>query len=419
MPRGLDMAFVRQQFPAFAEPELQGWAFFENAGGSYACQPVIDRLLRLYTEARVQPHGWHPASRVAGDLMDESTRQFAELLNVDGQELHFGPSTSQNTYVLAKAFGEMLQPGDEVVVTNQDHEANTGVWRRLADKGCVVKEWRIDRETGHLDVAQLDELLSDRTKLVIFPHCSNVVAEINPVAEISAMCHAAGALVVADGVAYAPHGLPDIRSLGVDIYLFSLYKTYGPHQGLMYIQQDLLSRLPPQCHHFNTEVPSKRMVPAGHDHAQQAAAGGIAEYYHRLFQHHFEQSAEGPSAEGPSAGQSAGQAVNELFREHERRLLAPLLDWLTDRDDLRILGPTSVDDRAPTVAIVPLKKDAREVIAVLEREKIMAGLGSFYARRVLEAMGVDLSPGVLRLSFLHYTTQDEIEQLIAALDQAL
>jgi selenocysteine lyase/cysteine desulfurase len=218
----LDLDFVRQQFPAFAEPSLQGQAFFENAGGSYACAPVISRLNEYYRRLKVQPYYVFPASTEAGEWMDESRRRLGEYLGVASDEVHFGASTSQNTYVLAQAVRSLLKPGEEIIVTNQDHEANTGAWRRLASQGIVVKQWCVDPETGALDVAQLDQLLTERTRLVSFPHASNVVAHVNPVQQIAAKVHAAGALAVVDGVAWAPHGLPDIPSLGADIPFLAL-----------------------------------------------------------------------------------------------------------------------------------------------------------------------------------------------------
>lgn len=227
----LDLDFVRTQFPAFTEDNLKGWGFFENAGGSYACRQVTGRLSRYYRETKVQPYGMFPASKRAGEEMDMARARMAALLNVDTDEISFGPSTSQNTYVLAQAFRSLLKPGDEIIVTNQDHEANSGVWRRLEHEGMVIREWQVDAQTGSLDLDDLEKLITERTRLVTMPHCSNIVAEFNDLATASAKAHEAGALLVADGVSFAPHGLPDIKSLGVDIYLMSLYKTFGPHQG--------------------------------------------------------------------------------------------------------------------------------------------------------------------------------------------
>ncbi|MDO7630397.1 MAG: aminotransferase class V-fold PLP-dependent enzyme, partial [Loktanella sp.] len=274
----MDIAWVRAQFPAFEQPSLQGQAFFENAGGSYTCKQVVDRLYRYYTERKVQPYAPYEASRLAGDEMDEARRRLAAMLGAKTHELSFGPSTTQNTYVLSQAVRQWLKPGEAIVVTNQDHEANSGPWRRLADAGIEVREWQIDPETGLLDVADLENLLDDKVRLVCFPHCSNVVGALNDVVEITAMAQTAGARVCVDGVSYAPHGFPDVGAIGCDIYLFSAYKTYGPHQGIMVIREDFGFDLPNQGHHFNGDTLYKRFTPAGPDHAQVAASAGMADY---------------------------------------------------------------------------------------------------------------------------------------------
>ena len=221
----IDLPFVRSQFPAFAEPTLKGWSFFENAGGSYPCKQVINCLMDFYTKNKVQPYYPYPASTYAGKLMDSSYQRMAGYLNVKPSEVHFGPSTTQNVYVLANAMRPMWEDGDEIVVSCQDHEANAGAWRRLEDRGIKVNEWHVNSSSGLLSVDTLKGLISDRTKLIAFPHCSNVIGHINPVKEISTIAHSMGALSVVDGVGYAPHGFPDLADLEADIYLFSLYKT--------------------------------------------------------------------------------------------------------------------------------------------------------------------------------------------------
>jgi len=405
----LDIDFVRAQFPAFSEPGLTGQAFFENAGGSYTCAPVIRRLTRFYTQRKVQPYAPYEASRLGGEEMDEARARMAAILGVETDELSFGPSTSANTYVLAQAFRQWLKPGEAIIVTNQDHEANSGPWRRLAEEGIEVREWQVDPLTGHLDPQDLAVLLDEDVRLVCFPHCSNVVGEINPVVEITAMAHAAGAFVCVDGVSYAPHGFPDVGNLGPDIYLFSAYKTYGPHQGVMVIRRPLGELLPNQGHYFNGGTLYKRFTPAGPDHAQVAACAGMADYYDLLCDHHG----------GPAAGATERAAfVNGLFHAHETALLQPLLDAVKDRNAVRLLGPTRAERRAPTVALA-LNRPALPVAAELSRHGIMAGAGDFYAVRALSAQGIDPDQGVLRLSFTHYTSRAEVDRLIEALDQVL
>ena len=405
----LDIDFVRSRFPAFAQPNLQGQAFFENAGGSYTCQPVIDRLFRFYQERKVQPYGGYEAARLGGEEMDEARTRLAALMGVETDELSFGPSTTQNTYVLANAFRQWMQPGEAIIVTNQDHEANTGPWRRLADDGIEVLEWKIDPDTGHLDPEGLVNLLDEKVRLVCFPHCSNVVGEINPVAEITATAHAAGAFVCVDGVSYAPHGLPNVEELGADIYLFSSYKTYGPHQGVMVMRRALGMTLPNQGHYFNGDSLYKRFTPAGPDHAQVAASAGMADYFDELHAHH------GLAGNTPAAKMAA---VHDLMRDHETDLLQPLLDYLGSKNSVRLLGPRRTENRAPTVA-VDVGTDAFELSEKLAPLGIMAGGSDFYAVRALEAMGVDPAKGVLRLSFVHYTSKAEIDKLLEALEKVL
>ncbi|MEM6373474.1 MAG: aminotransferase class V-fold PLP-dependent enzyme [Pseudomonadota bacterium] len=406
----LDLDFVRMQFPAFDTPSLQGQAFFENAGGSYACGQVIDRLARFYTERKVQPYSDYNASRLGGEEMDEARSRMSAILGVAPDELSFGPSTTQNTYVLAQAFAQMMQSGEAIVVTNQDHEANSGPWRRLAERGIEVREWTIDPATGHLDPAALEQLLDDSVRLVCFPHCSNVVGEINPVTEITALAHAAGAFVCVDGVSYAPHGFPNVGALGPDIYLFSAYKTYGPHQGLMVIRRALGALLPNQGHVFNADTLYKRFTPAGPDHAQVAACAGMADYVDALYAHHAQ--------DVTSDACQRGQTVHDLMRAREEVALTRVLDELKDRNDIRVLGPTDPARRAPTVAL-DLGRDPVAVAAALADYGVMAGGGDFYAGRALDGMGVDAQRGVLRLSFTHYTHDEEIDQLLNALDATL
>ncbi len=407
----LDLDFVRQQFPAFSTPELEGWAFFNNAGGSYACSQVIDRLCTFYRETKVQPYGPYPVGQRAGAAMDQSYVAIAASLNVTPAEVHFGPSTSQNTYVLSQALRPAWEDGDEIIVSCQDHEANAGAWRRMEATGIVVKEWHLNPETGELELDDLRALLNERTRMVAFPHCSNVVAALNPIREISDMAHEVGAIVIVDGVAGAPHGLPDIPELGCDIYLFSMYKTWGPHQGCMIIRSETMPKLTNQSHYFNDGKDKSRMIPAGPDHAQVAAAAGVAYYYDTLYAHHF----------GDDAADAAERVrkMNELFAYHETALLTRLLDWLKERDDLMIVGPADPVRRAPTVSVTLKNHNPGFIATQLAEHLVMADSGDFYGVRPLLDMNIPLDPGVLRMSFIHYTTAAEIEQLIGALDAVL
>lgn len=406
----LDLDFVRSQFPAFASPVLSTHAFFENAGGSYPCRQVVDRLHRFYIDRKVQPYAPYPGAQAGGEEMDEARTRLAAMMGVAREEVSFGPSTSANTYVLAQAVRKWLSgKGLAIVVTDQDHEANSGVWRRLADEGIEVREWRVDPATGSLSLAGLTSLLADgKVRLVCFPHCSNVVAEINDVAAICDLARAAGARTVVDGVSYAPHGFPDIPALGCDVYLFSAYKTYGPHQGIMVIREAFGFELPGQAHFFNNDTLYKRFTPAGPDHAQIAACAGMADFVDALAAHH--------GVMGDAAARNRG--VHDLMRAQEVAVIAPLLDYLAGRNDLRLIGPRDAALRAPTVA-VDLGRAAEPLSEELGKRGIACWAGDFYAVRPLTAMGVDLEKGVLRMSAVHYTSAGDVARLIAALDDLL
>ena len=406
----LDLDFTRSQFPAFSQPGLKGWAFFENAGGSYPCRQVVDRLTRFYTGNKVQPYYPYPASTRAGQLMDEAYRRIAEYMGADPLEVHFGPSTTQNVYVLANALRPLWDDGDEIIVSCQDHEANAGAWRRLGERGLNIVEWHVDPVTGVLDPEVLSRLFTDKTRMVAYPHCSNVIGHVNPVRKISEMARSRGVRTVVDGVGWAPHEIPDVKGLGADIYMFSAYKTFGPHLGVMYVERNLLEKMENQAHFFKKDSLRHKITPAGPDHAQVAAAAGMADYFDAIYAHHFPGEAEPPKRR---------DLLNRMFRDHEKGLLQPLLEFLTGREDVRIVGPNTPEDRAPIVSILPLEKTVGQVYEALTNYQLMTGMGHFYAVRPLKDMKLPTDPGVIRLSFVHYTSPEEVAQLIDGLKRAL
>lgn len=412
----LDLDVVRSHFPVFSRAINEGQSFFENAGGSFACRQTIDALTEYYTDLKVQPYSEFESSRRAGELMDRSRQRWAEALGVEAREVVLGPSTSANTYVLAHAFADVLERGNEVIVTNQDHEANTGAIRRAAERvGCTIKEWRTDPETGLLDIAHFEAVLSERTGLVTVPHASNIVGAENDVTRITQLAHEVGARVIVDGVSFAPHSFPDVAAIGADAYLFSLYKTYSVHQGLMVVRAGLMAELPNQSHFFNDSVPDKRLNPAGPDHAQVACAGAVLDYVETLHRQH------GGSASDDLC--TAVSAVSALWRDHEDALTPRLLDALAGRDDVRLLGPASLDGvtghRCPTVAFSTLRREPRDVAHDLVQRGVQTSSGHYYAARVLDGLGVDPDRGVVRLSFVHYTSPDDVDRAVNALADVL
>lgn len=243
----LDLDFVRSQFPALAGE----WTYLDNAGGSQVLAGVADRVRDYLLSTNVQLGASYAVSREAGERVARATRAVAASINAaDEHEVVIGPSTTQLLANLALAMRPHLAAGDEVFVTNCDHEANIGPWVRLADQGVVVKTWKVDPATLELRTSDLEALMTDRTRLVCFTHASNILGTINPVAEITRKVHERGARVVVDAVSYAPHRALDVRAWDVDYYVFSSYKVYGPHLAVLYGKRELLEGLATINHFF-------------------------------------------------------------------------------------------------------------------------------------------------------------------------
>jgi len=411
----LDADFVRGQFPAFSHPETSRWAHLENAGGSYVPRQVIDRFTDLLSFHKTQPNWDFAPSQMATAAIEQSRIAMAATFNADSDEIHFGPSTTQNTYVLSRSMRHGWVDGDEIIVTNQDHEANIGAWRSLAEAGVVVREWSVDPATGLLDIADLEPLINERTRLVAVTHASNVAATINPVRRVADLVHAVGGVVVVDGVSYAPHAPIDVRELDCDIYLYSAYKTFGPHLGMMYTRRSLLESLHHEGHWFNESSLSTRLTPAGPDHVEIGASGGIVDYYEEIHRHHFGEEHSGSDLVGRI------REVFSLFTAHEQKLMTPLVEFLTNRDGLTIVGSESTDHsvRAPTVAFHSDNVSSANIYRALIDAGISCGHGHFYARRLVEALGLDPEDGVVRLSLVHYNTPADITRAISTLNQIL
>ena len=408
MPK-LDIDYVREQFPAFKDPLSSKWSFFENAGGSYVPSNVIERLNHFMTSTKVQPYAEFDTSAIAGDNMDKATNFFAEMINAESDEIIISGSTTMNMYVLSNAMKSLLKRGDEVIVTNQDHEANVGAWRRLADHGMVIKEWQINSETAELEINDLKALLSEKTKIVAVTHCSNIVGSINDLKSIAKLVHEYDAYIVGDGVSYAPHGFPDVKDLGVDFYAFSLYKTYGPHLGLLYGKKEILNQLPNQNHEFLEGDVPYTLNPGGPNHEELSCLVGVYEYFINLFEHHF-------PGENLSIREKIHK-VNKLIANHEKEIANPLLEYLNSRSDIKLIGKTKISnrDRAPTIAFTMDNKSSKDLSSELVKYGIATRNDNFYAWRCLLALGIDVDDGVVRTSMVHYNSHDDVEKLINAL----
>ena len=406
----LDIDFVKSQFPAFNDPICKEWAFFENAGGSYVPTQVINKLNNFMISTKVQPYANYSMSKIAGDQMDKATELFAKMINAKNNEIIIGGSTSINLYVLSNALKYSLRKGDEVIVTNQDHEANISPWRRLSEVGAVIKEWKINPDSAELEIEQLEKLITNKTKIVAVTHCSNIVGTVNNLKNISELAHEKNAIVIGDGVSFAPHGFPDVKELGVDFYTFSLYKTYGPHLALLYGKEDILKYLPNQNHQFLEGNYPYTINPGGPNHEELVSLIGIYEYIMELYKHHF-------NNENFSIREKIKE-VNKLISVHEEEIGNPILDYIFNRNDLKLIGKNKIKnkDRAPTISFISNRKSSEEVSKILVENKIATRNDNFYAWRCLEALKINTEDGLVRLSLTHYNSKQDVDAVISALE---
>ena len=407
----LDLEYVRSQFPAFSDPLCKDWSFFENAGGSYVPQQVINKLNEFMISTKVQPYAEYPMSKMAGENMDKAINLFAKMINANEKEIIIGGSTSINLYVLSNALKSSLQPGDEVIVTNQDHEANITPWRRLSEVGAVIKEWKINTDTAKLEIEELQNLISSKTKIIAVTHCSNIVGTVNNLKKISDLAHEVNALVIGDGVSYAPHGFPDVKKLDVDFYTFSLYKTYGPHLGLLYGKEEILKQLPNQNHEFLNGQYPYTLNPGGPNHEELVSLIGIYDYFDNLYKHHFGKSS--------ISILEKIKKINFIIAKHEENIANPLLQYLNKRKDINLIGKNKIENknRAPTISFTSSKISSKEFSDQLIKNNIATRNDNFYAWRCLKSLGINIDDGVVRLSLVHYNSKYDVNRIIEVLDK--
>jgi cysteine desulfurase family protein (TIGR01976 family) len=421
----LDIDFVRAQFPSFQHPETSQWIFMENAGGTYVPKSVIDRFNKFMIESKVQPYGQYLMSKAATEAIEQNTVKMAEMINADHDEIVIGHCTTMNFIMLAKSLRSWFQPGDEVIVTNQEHEANSTPWRRLQELGVKILEWKMNPATSELELNELQKLLSHKTKLVCVNHSSNIVGSVNDIQTIARMVHEKGGLILVDGVSYAPHHALDVKALDVDFYGLSLYKVFGPHLGLLFVKKDhhhLLSNesleFQPQQYEKMTTPGAPNYVrialnPGGVNHEESACLAGITDYMDSIYFHHFDKEAD----------QFARvKKVFGLIETHESNMSKIFLDYVQSNPKIKLIGKTVSDttQRQPTFSFtVSNKLSNKEQVGELVKRKIAIQSGCFYAWRCVKALGMDTESGVIRVSLVHYNTKDEVKYLCKCLDEII
>ncbi|QBX36048.1 cysteine desulfurase-like protein [Paracoccus liaowanqingii] len=403
------MAYVQSQFPGLTDD----WVFFDNAGGSQIAQPALDRMVEFLTHRNVQIGGSYAVSQAAAQALAAGRQAAATLVNAARpDEIVFGPSTTVLMGNLMQAMRRQFVPGDEVIVTMADHESNIGPWTRLEEFGVILKVWPLNAQTMDLQLADLEPLMSERTRLVCVTHVSNILGKVHPIADFARFIHDRGALICVDAVAYAPHRLIDVRAWDVDYYVFSLYKAYGPHGALMYGKYDLLAGLDGLYHYFyGKDKVTAKLEPGNPSYEAAYATDGILAYLTGLARHH--------GAVGDDRALLA--AAYGLITAQEDLLTDRLLAWLGARNDCRIIGEAANRDstRVPTIAFRFDGLDSGQLTRAMDDHGIAMRFGDFHSRRLVEHLGEDHEGGVLRVSMVHYNTVAQVDRLTEALTAIL
>jgi cysteine desulfurase family protein (TIGR01976 family) len=412
-----DVEALRREFPALAlERDGRPVAYFDGPGGTQVPQRVIDAVTEYYVSSNANAGGAFETSERSDAIVAEAHVAVADLLGAaSADEIKFGPNMTTLTFHVSRSIAATMRPGDEIVVTTLDHEANKGPWRAAAaDRGLVVREVDVRLVDLTLDLDSLDEALTDRTRLVAVGYASNAVGTISPVAEIASRAHAVGAWVYVDAVHYAPHGSIDVRAIDADFLVTSVYKWFGPHQGALYGKAELLER-----------IPAYKVRPA-HDRFEtgtqgfEAIAGTLAatEYLRDVGRRAAD---EGADTIGPGASERRGELVAafEAIGAHEREIGWRLLDGLGRIPGVRVWGITDrarMAERTPTFSVSIEGVPPHEAAATLGERGLFAWDGDFYATGLIERLGLADEGGVLRLGLVHYNTATEVDRLLGELE---
>jgi cysteine desulfurase family protein (TIGR01976 family) len=412
--KSFDIAWVREQFPSLKlQVNGQPAAFLDGPAGTQVPRQVMDAVRNYFLEANANTYGAFLTSRRTNQVISAARAAMADLFNCTPDEVVFGQNMTTITFDLSRAIGRELEAGDEILLTALDHDANFSPWAALAEKGVVIRRVDIRESDCTLDLDDLKSKLGSKTKLVAVGYASNIVGTINPVAEITRLAHAAGAIVYIDAVHYAPHGPIDVKALDCDFLVCSPYKFFGPHMGTLYGKKPLLERFKPykvrpatdtvpECWETGTQV-------------QELIAGiqAAVEYLAEL----------GRRSDG--SAKTRREALLAAYRStvaYERALAAKLIEGLMALPGLRFFGITDAQrfhERCSTVSFRLKKSTPSELATFLGDRGIFTWDGNFYALNFTERVGVEALGGVLRVGLVHYNTAAEVDRLLAALAEFL
>lgn len=411
----LDNDLIRAQFPALERPAI----FLDNPAGTQIAQASLQRITAYLTESNANHGGAFETSRRSDQVIDEARAAAADFLNASRpEEIVFGPNMTSLTFNLSRALGRRFKPGDRLVVTRLDHDANITPWTMLAeDRGLEVLWVDFHPEDGTLDMESLEAALAREPKLVAAGYASNALGTINPVARIVERAHAAGALVYLDAVQYAPHGPIDVGALGCDFLVCSAYKYFGPHVGVLYGKYALLDDLTAyKVRPAPADPPGKFETGTGNFEGYAGVLGAL-EYIEWVGATFGETYAEKYQDRYQGRALRFKQALSAI-RAYEYELSRALLDVLAETPGVTVYGLTDqrrLEQRVPTVSFTLKGKHPRQVAEALDRAGIYVWDGNYYALSVTERLGVEESGGMVRVGPVHYNTIAEIERFGEAL----
>jgi cysteine desulfurase family protein (TIGR01976 family) len=403
----LDLQSIRRQFPALSlKVDGEAVVYLDNPAGTQVPQRVIDRTTEYWRTMNANQGGTSVTSQRSDALIAQVRQAAATFLNAaSADEIVFGPNMTTLTFALSRAIGRELRPGDEIIVTRLDHDANVSPWLALQERGVTVRFVDLQVPECTLDMNDLHRQLTPRTRLVAITHASNAVGTIPDLAAVSRAAHAAGAWVWVDAVHYGPHGRIDVRAIDCDFLVCSSYKFYGPHQGVLYGRRELLQRLRPyKVRPSSDEVPT-RWETGTQNHECLAGMLGAFEYLAEL-------------GGADRVGRPALEAAMDRIRSHERALAARLIDGLRQIPGIQIYGittPEQLDRRAPTVSLTWPPHRPEAVARWLASHQVFVTHGDHYATELMTRLGLVEQGGTLRIGMAHYNTASEVDLVLELL----
>ncbi|KAF0699344.1 Aste57867_10060 [Aphanomyces stellatus] len=419
-----ELAAVRGEFPALAATMANPCIYMDNAGGAQVLKRVADKVTDYLLSTSVQLGGSYATAVSAHDRVLGARRTIATFINAaHDEEVVMGGSTTALMFNFIQSLLPSIRAGDELVVTNTEHEANVGAWKRLAAAtGAVVRVWCVNPTTLHLELDDLDALLaSGRVKWVAMTHASNVLGTVNPVTEVAMRVRAAGGRLSVDAVAYAPHRLVDVQASGADVYVFSFYKVFGPHYAVMWGRRDLLLSLASLNHECiqADNIPYK-LQPGNVNYELSYGCTGIVDYLAHV----------GGAVLGgrdDATLRARLQHAFDRFEQHENVLAETLLAFLRSRSSVRVIGMPHLRaqhggrdyTRVATISFVADGAQSPDVVRSLDAVRIGVRFGDFYAVQLVDALDLRKYGGVIRVSLAHYNSLDEVKLLVSHLDKLL